>query len=118
MGARVLTVSTLRCSAVSIHAPAMGARRACSQSIGPESFNPRTRQGGEVQSLKRLTAQMFQSTHPRWVRGPAFDHNVDNMVFQSTHPRWVRVQTAQQTAMPELVSIHAPAMGARLSLLY
>ena len=82
---------------VSIHAPAWGAtwrsrseacrRRAC--------FNPRTRVGCDI--VCAFNMLFFQE-------------------FQSTHPRGVRRGHGPVDALPERVSIHAPAWGATARL--
>ena len=81
-----------RC-AVSIHAPAWGAtpRPSC-LSMRPRCFNPRTRVGCD------------RSRRP--ASGPG-------RRFQSTHPRGVRPQATLAVGHAGVVSIHAPAWGAK-----
>ena len=57
-------------SAVSIHAPARGATRmAVNTIVGQKGFNPRTREGCDVQGYALgMPITKFQSTHPRGVR--------------------------------------------------
>ena len=99
---------------VSIHAPAWGAT--CGKphlTRRTPCFNPRTRVGCDTPlSPLNVTANMFQSTHPRGVRLVSAIILQANMVFQSTHPRGVRHRRRIWTCRLILVSIHAPAWGA------
>jgi len=81
---------------VSIHAPARGAtRHHWGLQTTPTGFNPRPREGGDVDSLRdQLSAQKFQSTPPRGGR-PG---------------------TCSRGPASSPVSIHAPARGATLIL--
>jgi len=70
--------------------------------------------------LKAKTSEvwnnMFQSTHPRGVRPIALLGGTVFSQFQSTHPRGVRPDTASNHKVNGIVSIHAPARGATLTL--
>ena len=76
---------------ISIHAPAKGATtRAISTMRNLQNFNPRSREGSDIQFLVRqFLSIQFQSTLPRRER------------------RGIRLQQSQVT-----ISIHAPAKGA------
>ncbi len=78
------------------------------------SFNPRTRDGCEAEwLLARALMAAFQSTHPRWVRNHRCSVFTIDDLFQSTHPRWVRKHNSYKPNANAVVSIHAPAMGAK-----
>ena len=124
-------------SMVSIHAPALGATLHAIHSLQEYNrFNPRTRTGCDCIDLTFSNSiNMFQSTHPHWVRPtPIHKTAADTMrfnprtrtgcdvrkygewdiliLFQSTHPHWVRHSTDTDTDSSVYVSIHAPALGA------
>ena len=81
---------------VSIHAPARGATF--------REYNLRAR------------VVLFQSTHPRGVRPALAGVMANSGVFQSTHPRGVRLCMDGENLNNSVVSIHAPARGATISL--
>ena len=77
---------------VSIHAPAKGAtKKGISDRIENGSFNPRSREGSDIQI--RI-------------------HSVDQRLFQSTLPRRERHGLDEEPHGGQGVSIHAPAKGA------
>ena len=77
---------------ISIHAPARGATRSLFRIAKAGSyFNPRSREGSDVNPLPRRGASIR---------------------FQSTLPRGERQESTGRFPAPEFISIHAPARGA------
>ena len=105
---------------VSIHAPAWGATplpHVLDRQRG--GFNPRTRVGCDFHTPEYAASlRLFQSTHPRGVRRGVHRHVPFHLLFQSTHPRGVRPYPVENRQFPMLVSIHAPAWGATVSMFY
>ena len=60
--------------------------------------------------------QMFQSTLPHGARHGALPHSVSAVRFQSTRPHGARPDCREDTGVGWLVSIHAPARGATVSV--
>ena len=125
---------------VSIHAPAWGATadlklvRDGTLSFNPrtrvgcdivgagktklrDSFNPRTRVGcDDIDRANARLTRLFQSTHPRGVRRRTAATCDWDRPFQSTHPRGVRPGVRVMVILVLLVSIHAPAWGATVTV--
>ena len=121
---------------ISIHAPAKGATQrfvlsstfctkfqstlprrerpiALSAASGVSDFNPRSREGSDVQSLlHRPRSQLFQSTLPRRERPSWLWLVFRLMAFQSTLPRRERRHELWKILICFYISIHAPAKGA------
>ena len=77
---------------ISIHAPARGATRSLFRIAKAGSyFNPRSREGSDVNPLPRRGASIrFQSTLPRGERQNSSTVATRSWIFQSTLPRGER----------------------------
>ena len=77
------------CGGVSIHAPAKEATNSLRAFVSELSgFNPRPREGGDLDNLKtELSSTAFQSTPPRRRRQVAELRDMASLLFQSTPPR-------------------------------
>ena len=103
---------------VSIHAPAKGRRLpGCARGRRRSRFNPRPREGGDLQPRRSPASRKFQSTPPRRgdrsrlltvCRASSFNPRPR----EGATPRPVRVKTTAN------VSIHAPAKGATVRAAY
>ena len=116
-GATVNSRSKTSCIPISIHAPAWGAT---SPGIAAPPvvfyFNPRTRVGCDAPiNMGRIFFCLFQSTHPRGVRLSSYSLKSFRRNF---NPR-TRVGCDGYYAViisPLMISIHAPAWGATISV--
>ena len=107
-------------STVSIHAPAWGATSAPAIVSGVRpGFNPRTRVGCDPFDRIHLTIQ--NGFNPRTRVGcdsKTRNNPQSSNKFQSTHPRGVRRSNFQYYARSIMVSIHAPAWGATVVIIF
>ena len=104
--------STSSVTIVSIHAPAWGATFIFSYDDAKLCFNPRSRVGSDqVNYSTGAMSIMFQSTLPRGERLS----NRDTLLYPSVSihaPAWGATLFMMFTSAPNEVSIHAPAWGA------